>query len=435
MSSLERVTNVLTSTFQDFWLADNVTETSTQVVTSTRTSSWTRSYPTKHINVQEVVKVFISVQMPLTCENIHSLLDHPPGSGSDNFVVSVGGPVSPNPDIAGIGVCTPHLDQQKVAVLTWHKILFAFFVTAGSVVLLALLAYMGGFLPNHFLRPVDRQVFRANSRNAHSRWRKIFENVMMSLSDQQLVTGLAILVAGYYEMMNSYLDSYHWEIVVYLAWMSSSVHIASLTVLRDVFNRNPTLRNLRVAGMLILLALLSVATWPTRLNSSVSFMPAKCLWSSFFAPRSTRSRIDPNWVLTMVMLIFAYVWKLSQLFASSRGWVRTWIVAKPEAALERLMRRAVKSHRSIWLRWPAYKIATICYMIFIAYAGVAESFAASIIYLCITFPYGVVIIVRVRSSMDDEFIASEQRLTFGQLVPLFLLIIPVLLVFELSVGM
>lgn len=29
---------------------------------------------------------------------------------------------------------------------------------------------------------------------------------MMSISDQQLVTGLAILVAGYYEMMNNNLS-------------------------------------------------------------------------------------------------------------------------------------------------------------------------------------------------------------------------------------
>lgn len=259
---------------------------------------------------------------------------------------------------------------------------------------------------------------------------------MMSLSDQQLVTGLAILVAGYYEMMNSSLDSDHWEVVVYLAWMSSSVHIASLTVLRDVLNKNPTLRNVRVAGMLIFLALLSVATWPTRFDFGGSFIPAKCLWSSSHsASRHIRWTMDPNWVLTMVMLIIAYVWKLSQLFSSSRGWVRKWIVAKPEAALERLMRRAVQSDRPRWLRWPAYKIATICYVIFIAYAGVAESFAASIIYLCITFPYGVAIIVRLRDDMDDEVIAGEKRLTFGQLVPLFLLVIPILLVFELSLGM
>lgn len=110
MSSLERVTTTFTSTFQGFWLADNVTETTTiQVATSTFTSSWTRSSPTGFIYVQETVKVIISVQVPLTCENIFNLLDLQPLSGSDNFYVGVSGPVSPNPDIAGIGACAPHL--------------------------------------------------------------------------------------------------------------------------------------------------------------------------------------------------------------------------------------------------------------------------------------------------------------------------------------
>lgn len=318
------------------------------------------------------------------------------------------------------------------------QILLAFFVTACAAVLLSLTAYIGGFLPSHYLRRVDRRIFRANSRNQDSRWRDILEKVMMSVSDQQLVTGLSILVAEYYEMMNNNLSVYHWQIVVYLAWLSSAVHIASLTVLRDVLNKNPTLRNLRVAGMLALLALLAVAMWLTRSTAyfiaSDKGLPARCLWKSEQMPRTYTLGIillpvDPNWVITMVMLLFAYVWKLSQLFASSRGFVRRWLVAKPEATIERLMRRAALSHRSGWLRF-----LTAFYIHFVTYAEFAESFAASIVYLCLALPYGITLIVGTRLSMDDEVIAGEKRLTFGQLVPLFLLILPILQVVELSLG-
>lgn len=309
--------------------------------------------------------------------------------------------------------------------------MLAFFLTAGSVVLLALAAYVGGFLPDHIHRRIDRQVFYANCRNEHSQWRKNIESIMMSLSDQQLVTGLAILTAAYYEMLNSgTMDIYHWQIVVYLAWMSSSVHIASLTLLRDVFNRNPVLRNIRVAGMLILLVLLTIATWPTRSTFGAPwFTPARCLWTW-----SPGGWVNPDWSLTITMLLFAYIWKLSQLFTSSRGWVRKWAVAKPEAAVERLMRRTIQSQLPIWVRWPAYKILTLCYINFVAYAEFAESFAASIIYLSLAFSYGIAIIVRLRQYMREEIIVGESRLTFGQLVPLFMLGLPILLILELSFG-
>jgi hypothetical protein len=130
------------------------------------------------------------------------------------------------------------------------------------------------------------------------------------------------------------------------------------------------------------------------------------------------------------MLLSAYVWKLSQLFAWSRGLVRQWLVAKPEAAIERLMRRAALSHRP-WRQW----WLTAFYIHFVTYAEFAESFAASIVYLCLALPYGTSLIISTRSSMDNEVIAGEQRLTFGQLVPLFLLILPILQVLELSLGM
>ena len=299
---------------------------------------------------------------------------------------------------------------------------------------LSLAAYIGGFLPSHYLRRVDRRIFRANSRNQDSRWRDIIEKVMLSVSDQQLVTGLAILVAGYYEMMNNNLSVYHWQIVVYLAWLSSAVHIASLTLLRDVFNNNPTLRNLRVAGMLLLLALLEVAMWPIRFTDYWGGrpvgMPVRCWWKPTQMQSSGPLVVGPNWVLTVVMLLLAYVWKLSQLFESSRGFVRRWLVAKPEAAIERLMRTAALGHRSGRLRW-----LTVIYIHFVTYAEVAESFAASIIYLCLALPYGITLIIGNRLSMDDEVIADEQKLTFGQLVPLFLLVLPILQVLELSLGM
>jgi hypothetical protein len=431
MSLLSTIKTTITQTKTTISLAETCTQIVTgdaTTTTSTRTSHATS--PTRHAVVVETVGFSVVVKMPLTCENIKQ--------HSAKFPAFVLDDVSSNPDIAGIGVCiTPAFCCWRFE-LTQQQILLAFLITACTVVLLAILAYAGGCLPEHHLRRVDRHIFRANSRNEDSRWRKVIERVMMSLSDQQLVTGLAILVAGYHEMTSNNLDLYHWHMIVWLALLSSSVHIASLTLLRDVFNKNPVLRNFRVAGMLILLVLLATATWPTRKGLSGLWLPAKCCWAqsrwldNMFT--SMFRGFDPSWCIALVMLLFAYAWKLSQLFQPSRSWIRKWLVAKPQAATERLMRRIVLSAMPRWLTWPAYRLLTVYYLTFAVYAEVAESFAASILFLLVSLPYGITSIVVTRRVISPETRSGENSLTFGQLVPLLLLMLPVMAALELSTG-
>jgi hypothetical protein len=363
MSLLPTVTNTYTKTSGTVSIAEAFTETVTRYTTSTSISTVTWSltateisadnpvststvsadspYATDQVIIQELVDIDVSLDVPLTCENIRYYWsryynDRPmqhdgdwPWNGANVIYYSPRfDELGPNPDIAGIGVSSDNsmIHSHEVSMLTCEQILLAFLVTACSVVLLAFAAYAGGFLPAHFLRRVDKRIFRANYRNQHSKWRHIIESVMISLSDQQLVTGFAILIAGYYEMMNSSLSIYHWRVVTYLAWLSSSVHIASLTLLRDVLNKNPTFRNLRVAGMLLLLSLLLIALWPTRFGEDPEFsssafqeftsarIPAKCFWTSIYStPFDSTDTLDANWVLSVIMLLFAYVWKLSQL--------------------------------------------------------------------------------------------------------------------------
>ena len=257
----------------------------------------------------------------------------------------------------------------------------------------------------------------------------------MSFSDQQLVTGLAILVAGYCEMLNNNLSVYHWTIVVYLAWMSSAVHIASLTLLKDVFNKRPWLRNIRVAGMLALFTLLAVAMWPLRRMYVPQSTPVRCLWGSrnwnTDHETSFEASLDPNWALSVTMLLVAYVWKISQLFSSSRGWVRRWLVAEPQAATERLMRRLVLNHRPKWLTRPAYFSLTHCYIIAVVFTEMAECFVAVLMYLCLALLWGAVCIFNARKYIPADVKDGESRLTFGQLVPLFLLVLPGLSTFGL----
>src|SRR5450756_2077760 len=59
-------------------------------------------------------------------------------------------------------------------------------------------------------------------------WINAIEDAILMFSDQQLVTGIGILVSGYTQLHCS-LSIYHWQIIVYLAWFSSLTHMTTLT--------------------------------------------------------------------------------------------------------------------------------------------------------------------------------------------------------------
>lgn len=95
--------------------------------------------------------------------------------------------------------------------------------------------------PGHVRNPVDRVVARNLHRFKVLRtsdekgdfWVPVIEKVLLSLSDQQLTTGIAILFSGLIQHCS--ISVYHFGIVSDLAWSSSYVHLTSLSVLQDIY--------------------------------------------------------------------------------------------------------------------------------------------------------------------------------------------------------
>jgi hypothetical protein len=81
-------------------------------------------------------------------------------------------------------------------------------------------------------------------------------------ADIQVITGVAILVSGY-SSLRCGLSTYHWQLVVDLAWFSSVTHLSTLTFLRHYLHNRPKEKRVRVVAMLVLLVLLCVAVGPT----------------------------------------------------------------------------------------------------------------------------------------------------------------------------
>jgi len=98
-----------------------------------------------------------------------------------------------------------------------------------------------------FLRLVYRFVpFRINH-DERRIVRSVLEKFVLSLSDQQLVTGIAILSAGWIRHTQEKL--YHFAMILDLAWMSSNTHLLTLTVLHDYFVQHHDIRYWRLALM------------------------------------------------------------------------------------------------------------------------------------------------------------------------------------------
>jgi hypothetical protein len=100
-------------------------------------------------------------------------------------------------------------------------------------------------------------------------WIDAIEDAILTFSDQQLVTGIGMLVSGYTQLHCS-LSLYHWQIVVYLAWFSSLTHLTTLTALRNFFRDQRTLAYWRVFFIGCLIVLLATSLIPTGYISTPS---------------------------------------------------------------------------------------------------------------------------------------------------------------------
>ena len=130
------------------------------------------------------------------------------------------------------------------------------------------------------------------SDDSAEQWIAAIEGAILAFCDQQVVTGISILISGF-SQLNTGLSSYHWQSVVNLAWLSSVTHLITLTSLRRQARENISFRWWRIIAMSIMAAMLMGALVPigylTVVNSNIPYsFPAWCLyhpglqWSDYY---------------------------------------------------------------------------------------------------------------------------------------------------------
>ncbi|KAK4197676.1 hypothetical protein QBC40DRAFT_350852 [Triangularia verruculosa] len=321
--------------------------------------------------------------------------------------------LQPNPDIGGKGVLT------------------GFLGTAWLVVSLVILHYLFAFDPS-----------------------KTFRKVMLSMCDVQLLTGLGILLSAYLRV-SCYVSAYHWQLVVYLAWLSNLTHVACLTVLRVYLDHHPRERNIRLFCMTLLWLGLFPALVPTLFfnwghNEPTAAYPAsdtKCffnlktgraLWQRNLSgdDKLAGTKSFESAIISILLLFFGY-------FTRSMKLVQPWsnrLRARIRNHISRPFLKQLKKHitaktgegirprHRLRGNWPFGTVALMeaTYLMTKHYTDLFTSEISDVYWLIVSAAWCTWRLFDARSSVDVE----DNDWGFGQILPVFLLLGPIFVIIQ-----
>ena len=307
---------------------------------------------------------------------------------------------------------------------------------------------------NGLLNELDKEIlrrwgpFRAlnktrSQQEKHVQYEAI-QHFVLTLSDQQIVTGLAIFIIGY--SRHCTIFTYHFFIIVALGWFSSTTHLSTLTILNDHFKDAPTLRYTRLLGMLSTFIMLFVGLLVlyTGLNLSVR---VQCRFHRIFIPAG------PPLKTICMILVFVYLVTLTLSkslgfclgrqgpFSSIRKLIFYAVCRKEHPLLPRKdyfaqrLRVVSASQSTLMLRCVNAYFLTFNFV----YSEFLDSFLWEILWLWFHNFYGIRQLFwarkYVRGFVFVENADDEEIWGFGQLLALFLLVLPILAAAEAYRGM
>ena len=133
------------------------------------------------------------------------------------------------------------------------------------------------------------QLTRTEKRK-HEFLARLIEKIILNLSDQLLLTGTAVLIAGF--STHCSISVYHFTMISVLAWFALNVHIVTIVVILQYLQDRPVLRNWRAVLMSCMAAFLTTSTimqghrewydsWPHDAQCLINdFTSARIGWSS-----------------------------------------------------------------------------------------------------------------------------------------------------------
>ena len=175
---------------------------------------------------------------------------------------------------------------------------------------------------------------------SEKKWSEPLRRAVLAFSDQQSVTGIAILISGYSQLASCQpMTVYNWQITVDLAWFSSITHLTTLTCLRNYFQQRPALRIWRLSCMTINATILAIALGSTGWETVSPAMPALCLFRpKDFIPESTE--LGPVYnsfyiAITATFLVVSYLARVIQLYPKAQASYQDLLRNRPSTIYNR----------------------------------------------------------------------------------------------------
>lgn len=337
-------------------------------------------------------------------------------------------------------------------------------ITSGVTVFSVILGYISGSLADDALNPIDHIVLerlnscwrsfrqslglaplRIGTKQARTR---AIQRFILTLSDQQLVTGIAILSTQYLKRCT--MSGWHQQLVISLAWFSALTHMTTLTLLREYLSNNKRLRLWRAIAMFCVMVMLFISMIMAWLSSNPEpAMPFQCHMSVKAEDQYTSSADVLGLAAILLFLIFYYGDNFLGIFSRRRVTMIAWLrkiywkrrKIQPRDKTLLLLQRW-ESYSRQYKSQPSFTIRLKWIMIYFGFirSEFARSFLWEIIWMLSLFAYCVAQVSLWRwypsfvTGDNIAFDGNEDELGFGQIIALFLIALPFLGIFEAFGG-
>ncbi|RSL77982.1 hypothetical protein CEP51_008600 [Fusarium floridanum] len=271
-----------------------------------------------------------------------------------------------------------------------------------------------------------------------SRLESALNQCVMTFADIQIFTSLAVMISGYIALSCG-LQSYHWQLMVYLVWLASLTHLAALSFLRNHLAHQPGPRIWRVTAMFFILVLLAVAVglagyfvWDDGASKVSDF--AICY---FGKKMNTKSVAFESMIKTLILLAYGFFIRVAKMSKAFEGGFRR-VAAQLSAKAMRLQHGdgvddAQQWDPHGWLSSAPTMPRRMMRTFFIALCSLSSihlnfltSFLAEVYWLSLSALWVTRRYFKTRRLGPEE----ENEWTFGQVLPVLLVVAPLAAIFE-----
>lgn len=265
--------------------------------------------------------------------------------------------------------------------------------------------------------------------------------VLLAFTDQQLVTGFAILAVGLIQIQT--ISMYHFAVVQSMASLSLMVHGCTSVVIEDQILENTVMKTWRgiVIICFMMMTLAIQVTWGHEYWLSSYGKYAICIWKSTEGSYHLDSL--QSWAMAFYMgVLFQQIMNtLHAYFPQTYGWIFENPVAR---AIRTGMRKVLLAPRNAYfgcakrtkdhwyyacLHWPCLAFAIFAFAIFeVVYS---QGFNLTLNWFLLV--NNIYFVFYLRSNVSGMQ-GDENGWGFGQAVPMLLLVLPLSLLLETAYG-